>query len=88
MPYFDCEGGLNESQYEKYKIWWNEKQRKDTEKIKNAITAWSTCTPAGPIDMFGQIVDGSGSATVPGYGSSPFGKTGGMADSLGQLSFI
>lgn len=88
LPYFDCEGGLNESQYEKYKIWWNEKQRKETEKINNAITAWSTCTPAGPIDMFGQIVDGSGSATVPGYGSSPFGKTGGMADSLGQLSFI
>jgi hypothetical protein len=88
LPYFDCEGGLNESQYEKYKIWWNEKQRKETEKINNAIRAWSTCTPTGPIDMFGQIVDGSGSATVPGYGSSPFGKTGGMADSIGQLSFI
>lgn len=87
LPYFDCEGGLNESQYEKYKIWWNEKQRKETEKINNAIKAWSTCTPTGPIDMFGQIVDGSGSATVPGYGSSPFGKTGGMADSIGQLSF-
>ena len=87
LQYFDCDGATNEEDLKEWNDYWYKQNKIKDDAINKAITVWSTCTPAGPIDMFGQIVDGSGSATVPGYGSSPFGKAGGMADSIGQLSF-
>lgn len=87
LPYFDCEGGTNESQFKKWTQWHNEQYQKKNQRINNAITAWSTCTPTGPVDMFGHTSNGTGSAPVPG-GNSPFGKTGGAADGLSQLSWI
>lgn len=88
LPYFDCDGALPPDLYEKHAKYHTKQWQEEIKRTNDAITAWSTCTPVGPVDMFGKISNGSGYSIVPGYGSSPFGKTGGAADGLSQLGFF